>query len=590
MLKIIQEEQITVVGTGGLSMTMDRIDEILTEVHKYDPNIITVLGGGIITADPETVYCHLQPNFGVIGEGEEVMKELLLAIHNKESDYTTIPGIVFNHQGTIKNSGERTPIADLDRMPLPDIEGFGIKEFLEMQDDDVFDYHLTINGQGKSLPIMASRSCPYKCTFCFHTTSQVYRKISIKRVVDEILRLKEKYQVYSFDIYDDLFDYDKNRIKEFCQLLLDSDANITWMCQLRVNNTNQELLYIMKEAGCTCISYGFESASPTTLKSMKKRICPQDIAKSVKYTRNAGIAIQANFLFGDPADTIETVQETLDFQNQHNLDYIDWSAVIPYPGSPLCKKFQRSGIIPGTIEFTKLISNSATYLWKTLQPPVNMTQMPDAEFRKLYLELREITDKNNRKRLAEICNFQYITDNLSHATIKCPCCKKEQLYKVRYPPDSTGETLTPAQPLFGLRGINIRCAICSRRMHMPPWFFPHIDTMYSTFQTLINNLTQTKEEVVLLPAMDRYFGTFSERVDISRLNVVATMDTIPYRLGQLFFDREVEELSNQKVVENKESVFVILPAYNSETLLNVLREAGIKQEKIIYWPDCYQPT
>ena len=113
----------------------------------------------------------------------------------------------------------------------------------------------------------------------------------------------------------------KKRLLEFCdgikKLKSEISWDLKWSPQLTVHSVDGDLLKIMKEAGCELISYGFESFSPIVLKSMGKPITPQQIDNAIKETLKAKIAIQANFIFGDIAETKETAEETLNYWKNH---------------------------------------------------------------------------------------------------------------------------------------------------------------------------------------------------------------------------------------------------------------------------------
>ncbi|MBF0186380.1 MAG: radical SAM protein [Magnetococcales bacterium] len=588
--RILETEEIALVASGGLSVTMNAIQEIFSLVEAYNTDIIRVLGGGLLTAEPEAVFNHLRPHIGVIGEGEATMRELVAALEAAQPDLAAISGIIYWQGETTHLTPQREAIEDLNALPSPDLEAFGIEQFVAMQGEDRFDAHLTINDLGRTIPVSASRSCPYRCTFCFHPTSQVYRKRDIKRVVAEILDLKARYGARFFAIYDELFDYEKERIDQFCRALIEKKADIRWTCQLRVNGADDaDLLRLMRRSGCVWISYGVESGSRTVLESMRKRIRPEQIEKALHATRKADIAIQANFLFGDPAETEETVAESLAFQERNAFHFIDWSAVIPYPGTPLYESCRQQGLITDPIAFTQQISNGATWLWTTPQPPVNMTTMTDEQCQDTYLKLREITDLNHTKRPATLHDFQSVDHQLSTALISCPSCGKQHSYRVQYPAEGRTPELNPWQPFFGVRGINILCPHCQRKMHFSPLFVPHIKALYERFQQRLDAWKLDDEPVVVMPAMDRYLTIFSKRIDLGGLTIRAVLDDRPHRQNGQFFDVSVSLLDDAAVERYRDNRFLLLPSHDPVGMWQRLQRVGIPVDRSLIWSECYQP-
>ncbi|MBF0611555.1 MAG: radical SAM protein [Magnetococcales bacterium] len=585
--KLLQEESFQVVGAGGMSMVMESTEGIVATVRQWAPQARVVLGGGLITADPETMMHHLRPDFGVMEEGEETLLQLVTFLEEGREDFQNIGGMLWWQGERLCNNGARTPIANLDALPWPDLEAFGMEEHLSRMPVDTHDHHLTTYGMGKVIMIQSSRSCPYRCTFCFHPTSRVYRQRSIEQVVAEIQYWQSRYQVNTFSLIDELFDEDFERVRRFCALLREEKLNIRWNCSLRVTRVDGELLSWMAEAGCTMISYGFESGSQRVLKSMKKGIRPADIARAVALTREARIGIQANFLFGDPADTLETVQESLDFQAENQLWFVDFSAIIPYPGSPLYHLARRQGRIVDPIEFTRNLSPLDRYLWNQKTPPINFTALSDEDYLLTYQRLREGADANHRKRLAHVVWERVVGLCQSVVGVRCEFCGEEGEYPILYPPGSSPNGVpNKNRPFVGVLGTNLLCHTCRRKMHLPVWHIPHMASLWEGFQEKIKGLVDEKIPVVVLPAMDRHWGTVSSRVDFSGLQVTLVMDPRPTWWGKTFLGQTVQPFDPMQVAAGLgEGRVVILPAYDGQSLHQGLVQAGVAEERVVDWRD-----
>ncbi|MBF0421764.1 MAG: cobalamin-dependent protein [Magnetococcales bacterium] len=579
------------VATGGLSVIMDAIAAILGTARHVDPKVITLVGGGGFTADPELIFRYLRPDFGVVGEGEESLAELMTVLDTAARPLSEVQGIAFWRDAVPVFTAERPPIRDLDALPDPDLEGFGIKKFVAMQELPIsFNYHCT-QEVGRVMNLSASRSCPYRCTFCFHPSGLKYRKRSIARVVDELFTIRDNYDVRYFGIYDELFDFTPGRIEEFCHALIDRRANVQWRCSLRVNKVTQGLLDLMHDAGCQLIAYGLESGSDRVLNSMRKRISTAQIARAISFTRQAKIGIQAQFLFGDPAETEETVQETLRFKQEQSLDFIDWSAVTPYPGTPLYHDCIDKGIIKDRIAFLQEISRGNTYLWNTPQPAVNMTSLPEERFRQLYLELREGVDSSHLRRTALLRRWHAVTPSTFEMTHYCRTCQQERTLTMAYPPEAYPDAPDPWLPLFGVREVNALCSQCRRKVAFPPWLFPGMKETYGRFRLKLQQLVEEGTPLAIMPAMDRYLTLFTQQIDLGSLfpdQVGLVFDDRPHRIGQKFFDVDIFSW-DRIVTENLQGMsLLVLPSWNPEQWRQKLSLLGLPPQRIIYWQDFYQ--
>ncbi|MBM7866703.1 radical SAM protein [Heliobacterium gestii] len=332
-----------VLCTGGLSLTYNLIEEVLLAGKGICPDIVTVIGGGLVTSEPEFVLRQMpQADIGVLGEGERTIVELAQA-WKEERSLSSVRGIIYREKGDLIKTAERETIADIDDIPFPDYEALELGAYLDQQhccDDIYLSYALD---HPRMVPILASRNCPYKCTFCYHPLGSRYRQRSLDNVFEEIDYLIEHYRINAIMFFDDLFTVNRKRVIEFCERM--EPLKLKYYIQVRVDNVDEELLELLKKSGCVCISYGIESASNKVLQSMKKKITVEKIEKALELTYQKGIGIQGNFIFGDPAEDEETVSETLDWWLQHQKYRINLSFIRLYPKSELYMLAEQKAII-----------------------------------------------------------------------------------------------------------------------------------------------------------------------------------------------------------------------------------------------------
>ena len=388
----ILENKIDCIAVGGTSRTYNQIKEILTYVRDIYPNIITIVGGGLISAAPVVSMQGLkEADIGIIGEGEHTICEIADALESG-SDLANIDGIVFrNKENEIITTKNREDIEDIDALPFPDYEGF--------------DYDKQLLKSSVAM-ICTSRSCPYNCTFCFHTCGKKYRRRNLDNVFEEIDLLVQKYNVKSLGIIDELFVSNKKRILDFCKRI--KKYNITWSAQARVDGVNEEILKAMREAGCLAISYGIESASNEILKGMKKNTTIEQIEHAFEITRNAYIKPSGNFLYGDINETCETFNQTLKWYSEHPQFDCSFNRIIILPGSDLYTYAIENGFIKDEIKY-----------WIEDFPFFNMTKMNDEDYNNNLMRLLEA--KNNRVWLPKEYNLINLDMNNRTAKIEVHC-------------------------------------------------------------------------------------------------------------------------------------------------------------------------
>lgn len=322
--------------------------EMIDEVASRFPSATIIAGGEHITACPE--FCleqtvHLKAC--IIGEGEETVVELLDAIMSGD-DLNNVSGISYKtDEGKIITTERRPRVKELLSINRPAWEFFPLKKYVDNQ--------ITLGvAQGiLSLPLLATRGCPYTCTFCSSPLmwGTKYNMRSVKDVADEIETFYHRYNARNFDFYDLTAIIKKQWIIDFCQELLKRDLpNLTWQIPAgtRSEAIDDEVAYWLKKSGCTNITYAPESGSPETLKLIKKKVNLNDMLRSIRHSNKEGMNIKINFIIGFPNETHKNIWESIRFLIQASKAGVhDMAPSIfsPYPGSELFRNLQDSGEI-----------------------------------------------------------------------------------------------------------------------------------------------------------------------------------------------------------------------------------------------------
>lgn len=409
LAEILSQNSFDAVLTGGLQVHLQPVKRVVDIVKDHDPRILTIVGGPMATSHAELVIESLEIDYAVLGEGEEVAFNLLTALQGGQ-DVQEILGIAYRKNGEFVKTPEAPRIADLDALPFPDYESFEFDHYL---DNYEFENQMEVVNPGVRMAYIAgSRDCPAKCTFCFRTMGGEYVVRSVDNVMKEIKFLIERYRVNQIELSDEIFSVNKKRVYEFCDQI--EKLNIPWTCQIRVNMINEALILRMKEAGCILISYGLESASPAILKSMQKGVRVDQIETALQATRKAKVTIQGNWIFGDPAESPQTVRETLDFNRKYRDYCIHLDVLLAYPGTPMYFDALERGLVADRIEFFETGHNEHG-------EPLNVTSMSEDDYyalrKKLLLEARATSI------FGKILKIKGIKGGKFLASVICPYCE-----------------------------------------------------------------------------------------------------------------------------------------------------------------------
>lgn len=364
LTRLIKTDGVNVVCIGGQSIDVHGILRVIEIVRRIDPKVTIVTGGAIVSADAVTAMEVLMADIGIIGEGEEAMCDLAHALNN-DVQLSLVPGTIYWENGQLRKAPTRTEVQNLDALPYMDFDGFAYRQWLELN-----------NNTGI---IFTARSCPFKCTFCFKSTGDQYRSRSMDSVFAEIDYQIEHYGITTLNVSDELFAAKKQRVIDFCERI--RPYKLSWGCSLRVPEIVEELLPLMKEAGCTTIGTGLESASPEILLSMRKKIKLNQVEKALKTFGDTSMVMLANLIFGDANETRETYKESIAFWHQHKDNiHINLGTINALPGTRLYEDACAKGIIADKHQYLL----EGTFI-------VNVSKLSHDEYYEMLSEITELS-------------------------------------------------------------------------------------------------------------------------------------------------------------------------------------------------------
>lgn len=286
---------------------------MLRELKKTD--IYVIVGGVMPTLMPELFVS--EADVVVVGDGEKI-SPMLLKDHSQK--------------GIIK--GEPLPV---DELPFPAWDLFPIERYNSR----------LLWSSEKAMPVLVSRGCPFNCDFCsnwFLTNHTVhYRKA--ESVIEEIEQYIQHYGATTFELQAENFTLNRRFVIDFCQRIIDKRLKIKWSAQTRANLVDEEILRLMKKAGCVMLGFGVESGSSDIRKEMDKQISDDEFYRGVSLVRKNDILCYCGFIVGHRLETMDTIRKTATMAHNLDPDFIGVQIATPYPKTCLREKIEDSQIV-----------------------------------------------------------------------------------------------------------------------------------------------------------------------------------------------------------------------------------------------------
>jgi radical SAM superfamily enzyme YgiQ (UPF0313 family) len=325
-VKRLKEIRPGFVGLTAMTPHIVQAGKLARMIRVELPDTVILLGGAHVSALPEeTMRRFPDIDVGFVGEADHSLPEVLEAIDSGAVP-STVKGTISWVSANLVYSGPRTDRVDLDSLPLfawDILDGF----------PRIYAAPLFAAHRVPATPILTSRGCPGACIYCYSGCHKTISTYSADYIVNMLLYLRGQYGIKEFMVYDDNFVMFRSNLKRFLNMLIDEKLGFTWSCNARVDMVNQEILDLMARAGCWQISYGIETGNESIMDSLGKRITKQAVVRAVASTRKAGIRTVGYFMIGHFGETLETIEETIQFACETGLDDFRMSFFTPLPGT-----------------------------------------------------------------------------------------------------------------------------------------------------------------------------------------------------------------------------------------------------------------
>lgn len=313
------------------------------DVHKMlkdqAPQLKTMFMGTHPSALPKRTLEEERADFVCEGEGPITILELLNQFKDGNVDYTKVEGLWYSDEkGLTRNNPTAAKIKNIDEV-LPGMAW----DLLPMDKYKAHNWHCWdhINDRKPYASLYTSLGCPYTCSFCCINApfgGNGIRYFSVDWTMRQIDILVKEYGVKNIKIADEMFVLSPKHVLGICDAIIERGYDLNIWAYARIDTVQDKFLDKLKRAGFNWLGIGIESGSKYVRDGVSKgKFDDTDITAIVRKIQDAGIYVGANYIFGLPDDTFESMKWTLDLALELNTEWANFYSAMAYPGSPLHK-------------------------------------------------------------------------------------------------------------------------------------------------------------------------------------------------------------------------------------------------------------
>ncbi|NOZ02557.1 MAG: radical SAM protein, partial [Deltaproteobacteria bacterium] len=328
-----------VVGLSVVTAVMPGVPRVVKTVREVDPNIKVVCGN--IHADffHESFLREGLADVVVHGEGEDTFVDLVRTLGGRDPDLSNVKGISFLRDGALVTTESRPFIEDLDSLPYPawhlfPMDRYRIFSFARVKDPGIL--------------ILGSRGCPFRCSYCsLKIMGASRRHRSVENIAGECEFMYDRFGYVQPSFVDPIFPFGKKEALDYAGELIRRGLHKkqVWITETRTDLVDLESLQALRESGLRRVMFGIETGDGEELASLRKGSALDKTLKAVAACRKAGVDVVGFFMLGVPGATRESMQKSIDFAKELDLDFAKYTVFVPYPGTPLYDELISQGRI-----------------------------------------------------------------------------------------------------------------------------------------------------------------------------------------------------------------------------------------------------
>lgn len=394
LVKQIMELNPVLVGFGSLYPELKETGKIIKLLDQAGRRFPVVIGGQMVSPVPEFAVKITGADFGVIGEGEIVLHQLVTALRDGR-DTSGIKGLVIRQGSEVFCTGQGDFIKDLSKLPAIAYDLFPQERWLPIglwYAEHCPQPHWRV--EDRVINVHGGRGCPFKCNFCYHHSKARYRSIPL--MMAEAAEALDRFKGNMLYFSDDLVLATPERARQLVEAIRALNRPIQYSISSRfdiLDRIDDELLGEMRETGCRIMGLGVESGSDRILKIIGKNCTAETILNGLERLKKFGILPTASIMVGQYTETKEDVEASIKLMRESvrsnpNINYA-FTITTPFPGSPLYDLIFRKGYLRDHQEFYDRYF-SAPGEFKQV---VNLSEMTDEE----VLEMRRKIEKIYRE-------------------------------------------------------------------------------------------------------------------------------------------------------------------------------------------------
>lgn len=311
------------------TMTINEDADFIADCKSDNADLVSIVYGAHPTFMPKYTLHRESIDFIIQREPEFIIRDLIKSLESNNDSYKSLKGIGYMLEGEEIINDFYPFIENLDDLPIPD------RTLL----DKKIDYFNPIVKRMPFTTVFTSRGCPGRCTYCtsppFYGTT--YRAKSAESVLEELEALcQQGYKEVFFR--DEMFTTDRERVIKICEGILDKNLDLTWIASARIGSVDDELMGLMKKAGCHMLRFGVESGVQEILNNVKKGIKVEQTITDFELTHKHKLDTHAHCMLGIPGETEATIKQTLKFIKKIDPTIVTFGICTPYPGTALFEK------------------------------------------------------------------------------------------------------------------------------------------------------------------------------------------------------------------------------------------------------------